>query len=92
MLFPDFHNGSFGLSCLGGYIRKKSEGGIKMSGLFGDMFDFDHDGEMDSFEKAAEFNFLQDLLDDERSERKEEYSDCFDDEDDEDEDDEDEEY
>ena len=28
-----------------------------MSGLFGDMFDFDHDGEMDSFEKAAEFNF-----------------------------------
>ena len=40
-----------------------------MSGLFGDMFDFDHDGELDSFEKAAEFNFLQDLMDDERSER-----------------------
>ena len=54
-----------------------------MSGLFGDMFDFDHDGEMNSFEKAAEFNFLQDLLDDERSERKAEYSDCFDDEDEE---------
>ena len=52
------------------------------------MFDFDHDGEMDSFEKAAEFNFLEDLLDDERSERKAEYSDCFDDEDDEDEDEE----
>ena len=41
-----------------------------------------------SFEKAAEFNFLQDLLDDERSERKAEYSDCFGDEDDEDEDEE----
>ena len=39
-----------------------------MSGLFGDMFDFDHDVEMDSFECAAEFNFLEDLLDDERSE------------------------
>ena len=30
------------------------------------------------FEKAAEFNFLEDLLDDERNERKAEYSDCFD--------------
>ena len=40
-----------------------------MSGLFGDVFDFDHDGEMDCFEKATEFNFLQDLMDDERSER-----------------------
>ena len=29
-----------------------------MSGLFDDMFDFDRDGEMDSFEKAAEFNTL----------------------------------
>ena len=42
-----------------------------MSGLFDDMFDFDRDGEMDSFEKAAEFNFMEDLLDDERSERRE---------------------
>ena len=41
-----------------------------------------------SFEWAAEFNFLKDLLDDERSERKAEYSDCFGDEDDEDEDEE----
>ena len=29
-----------------------------MSVLFDDMFDFDRDGEMDSFEKAAEFNTL----------------------------------
>lgn len=39
-----------------------------------------------SFEWAAEFNFQEDILDDERSERKAEYSDCFDDEDDDDED------
>ena len=42
-----------------------------------------------SFEWAAEFNFLKDLLDDERSERKAEYSDCFDDDDDDEEEDED---
>ena len=29
-----------------------------MSVLFDDMFDFDRDGEMDSFEKTAEFNTL----------------------------------
>ena len=65
--------------------REKKYGGIKMSGLFGDMFDFDHDGEMDSFEKAAEFNFLEDLLDDERNERRAEYRGVFDEDDDEDE-------
>ena len=43
-----------------------------------------------SFEWAAEFNFQEDILDDERSERKAEYNDCFDDDDD-DEDDDDEE-
>lgn len=26
-----------------------------MAGLFGDLFDFNHDGKLDSFEKAAEF-------------------------------------
>lgn len=69
-----------------------------MSGLFDDMFDFDRDGEMDSFEKAAEFNFLEDLLEDERRERIAECRGISDededdeDEDDEDEDDDDEEY
>ena len=58
-----------------------------MSGLFGDMFDFDHDGEMDSFEKAAEFNFLEDLLEDERRERRREFSHIFDDDDEDDDDD-----
>ena len=42
-----------------------------------------------SFEWAAEFNFQEDILDDERSERKAEYSDCFDDDDDDEEEDED---
>lgn len=55
-----------------------------MSGLFDDMFDFDRDGEMDSFEKAAEFNFMEDLLDYERSERRREFSHIFDDDDDDD--------
>ena len=55
-----------------------------MSGLFDDMFDFDRDGEMDSFEKAAEFNFLEDLLEDERRERRREFSHIFDDDDDDD--------
>ena len=55
-----------------------------MSGLFDDMFDFDRDGEMDSFEKAAEFNFMEDLLDDER---RREFSHIFDDDDEDDDDD-----
>ncbi len=68
-----------------------------MSGLFGDMFDFNHDSELDSFEKAAEFNFLQDLMDDERSERMAECTDAFnddeeDDDDDDEEDDEDDDF
>ena len=43
-----------------------------------------------SFEWAAEFNFQEDILDDERSERKAEYNDCFDDDDDDEDDDEEE--
>lgn len=40
-------------------------------------FDFNGDGEMDSFERAAEFAFLNDLLQDEESDE----ADLFDDED-----------
>ena len=32
-----------------------------MRSLFGGMFDFDRDGELDSFERAAEFQFLDEL-------------------------------
>ena len=34
-----------------------------MFGLFGDLFDFNHDGEMDAFEKAAEISFLEEMMD-----------------------------
>lgn len=38
--------------------------------LFGDMFDFNHDGKLDSFERAAEFGaFMQMINDIERDER-----------------------
>lgn len=33
-----------------------------MLGLFGDMFDFNHDGELDSFERGAEFMFIKDVV------------------------------
>ena len=33
-----------------------------MAGLFGGLFDFDNDGEMNAFERAAEFAFLDDLF------------------------------
>ena len=32
-----------------------------MGGIFGNMFDFDRDGELDSFECAKEFGFIQSL-------------------------------
>ena len=33
-----------------------------MPGLFGDMFDFNHDGKLDSFECGAEFMFFKDVV------------------------------
>lgn len=41
-----------------------------MLGLFGDMFDFNGDGEMDSFERAAEFAFLDEMMNDEEAEEE----------------------
>lgn len=35
-----------------------------MNSLFGGMFDFDNNGEVDSIEHAAEFAFLSNLLED----------------------------
>ena len=34
--------------------------------MFGNMFDFDRNGTLDSLERALEFNFLSNLLDDEK--------------------------
>lgn len=39
-----------------------------MSGLFGDMFDFDHDGEINGFERAMEFAFLDEMEEEEKTE------------------------
>ena len=33
-----------------------------MQGLFGDMFDLNHDGKLDSFERGAEFMFFKDVV------------------------------
>ena len=42
---------------------------IMMNSIFGGVFDFDRDGELDSFERAMEFQFLEEL------EREEDYDD-----------------
>lgn len=34
-----------------------------MKGIFGNLFDFNHDGKLDILEQAAEFSFLCELLD-----------------------------
>ena len=34
--------------------------------MFGNMFDFDRNGTLDSLERAIEFSFLSNLLDDEK--------------------------
>lgn len=36
-----------------------------MFGMFGDLFDFNHDGKLDSFEKAAEFATFMSIMDEE---------------------------
>lgn len=40
-------------------------------GLFGGMFDFNNDGKMDSFEKAAEFGFFMHMMDEAEKSNKE---------------------
>lgn len=36
-----------------------------MKGLFGGLFDFNHDGNMSAFERAAEFSFLHEMMNEE---------------------------
>lgn len=36
-------------------------------GLFGDLFDFNDDGKLDAFEKAAEFGAFMQMVDSEKS-------------------------
>ncbi len=41
-----------------------------MTGLFGDLFDLNHDGELDTFEKAAEFATFASIMDAMESEKE----------------------
>ncbi len=36
-----------------------------MSGLFGNAFDLNHDGKLDAFEKASEFAFFANIMEEE---------------------------
>lgn len=40
-------------------------------GLFGDMFDFNGDGQLDAFEQATEFLFFQEMIKDKDDEDEE---------------------
>ena len=40
-------------------------------GIFGNLFDLNHDGKMDSFEKAAELGFLAHITESEEEESEE---------------------
>lgn len=44
-------------------------------GFFGDMFDFDRNGDLDFFEQAAEMTFL-DMLQKEEEEKRHAQDDC----------------
>lgn len=37
------------------------------NGIFGNLFDFNHDGELDSFEKAMEFEMFDNMMKDDVS-------------------------
>lgn len=41
-----------------------------MAGLFGDMFDLNNDGELDSLERALEYQFMDDLIDEEEQKER----------------------
>ena len=51
-----------------------------MRGIFGGMFDFNHDGELDAWERACEFDFL-DTFEEKTDNDMEEYDEDFDEED-----------
>jgi len=42
-----------------------------MLGIFGDFFDFNHDGQLDGFERAAEFATFMSIIDEEEQRNKE---------------------
>lgn len=46
-----------------------------MAGLFGNMFDMNHDGKMSGFERAMEFHFMEEMLRNEHTGGSSEYED-----------------
>ena len=44
-------------------------------GIFGNMFDLNGDGKLDTFEKAAEFSFFMGMMEEEEKRRKEDEED-----------------
>ena len=55
-------------------------------GLFDNIFDFDNNGELDSLEKAAEFSFVMNMIEDEEDdfEKDDDFGDDFESDEDED--------
>lgn len=47
-------------------------------GIFGDFFDFDNNGELDTFEESAEVAFLANLIDETEKELSDDFDDDFD--------------
>ena len=43
-----------------------------MPGIFGDMFDFNRDGKLDAFERASEFAFIHNVMENEKQSKKDE--------------------
>ena len=41
-------------------------------GIFGDLFDFNNDGKLDAFEKAAELGLIMQIMDSEEQEEEDE--------------------
>ena len=39
-----------------------------MNGFFGNMFDFNHDGKLDDFERVADFAMFTSLMEEEKTE------------------------
>ena len=61
---------------------KKDPGGRDMFGWLDGFFDFNHDGKLDSFEKAAEFATFMSILDEEEEQKRRESDFGFDEDDD----------
>ena len=52
-----------------GNLNNVFKGEIIM-GIFGDLFDFNNDGKLDAFEKAAEFGMLMQMIESEEQDEE----------------------